>query len=163
MPMYIVDLPKHNNEICIYLAIFGDDFDPDELTKTIGIAPTHTYRKGDSVSPGSKAPKRSEDCWEYNLGNIRTIDSDEISDRIEETFKDKVIAMRQLITQRSLCVRLYVVLYIDPWQTPAVGFKPSFIKMLGDINAEIEMDIYIQGVPFKEIKEAGYGSLPEES
>ena len=155
----IVDVPEHNNEICVYLSIFGDDFDPEDLTKAIGIKPTHTHRKGDIFRPESPSLRRKEDAWDYNLGYVHTIDSDEISDVIEETFQGKIEVTSQFITEHSLFVKLYVVLNMDPWQTPAVGFKRSFVKMLGDLDAEIEMDIYVRGVPFKELREAGYGGL----
>ena len=147
----MIDLPEHKNEICIYLSIFGDDFDPADLTMAIGIQPTHTYRKGDIIperkciytKPGSPPLRRKEDAWKYNLGYIHTIDSDEISDVLEETFRDKVQIISRFIKEHDLRVKLYVVLKIDADQTPAVGFKPSFVKILGDLNAEIDMDIYV--------------------
>lgn len=147
----MLDLPKHKNKICIYLSVFGDDFDPSDLTDAIGIQPTHTHRKGDIiplqkgiyVKPGTPPLRRKEDAWDYDLGHIHTIDSDEISDIIEETFRDKISTLNEFVKQRDLLVKLFVVLKIDPEQTPAVGFKPSFVKMLGDLNAEIDMDLYV--------------------
>ena len=77
------------------------------------------------------------------MGYIHTIDSDEISDIIEKTFGDKVPDINEFVKQHDLLVKLFVVLKIDPEQTPAVGFKPSFVKMLGGLDAEIDMDIYV--------------------
>ena len=147
----IIGLPEHKNQICIYLSIFGDNFNPEDLTAKINIQPTHTHRKGDIiprpkslyVKPGSPPLRRKEDAWEYDLGYIHTIDSDEISDIIENTFRDKVSDISEFVKTYNLLVKLFVVLNIDPEQTPAVGFKPSFVKILGDLYAEIDMDIYV--------------------
>ena len=147
----IIGLPEHRNRICIYLSIVGDNFNPEDLTAKINIQPTHTHRKGDiipiqkglHVKPGSPPWRRKEDAWKYDLGYIHTIDSDEISDRIEETFRDKVSDVNEFVKAYNLLVKLVVVLNIDPEQTPAVGFKRSFVKILGDLHAEIDMDIYV--------------------
>jgi Domain of unknown function (DUF4279) len=147
----IIGLPEHKNQICIYLSIFGNNFNPEDLTAKINIQPTHTHRKGDIiprpkslyVKPGSPPLRRKEDAWRYDLGYIHTIDSDEISDIIEKTFRDKVSDISEFIKTYNLLVKLFVVLNIDPEQTPAVGFKPSFVKILGDLYAEIDMDIYV--------------------
>jgi hypothetical protein len=147
----IIGLPEHKNKIWIYLSIFGDNFNPGDLTAKINIQPTHTHRKGDIiprsrsiyVKPGSPPLRRKEDAWDYDLGDIHTIDSDDISDIIEETFRDKVSDISEFVKTHNLLVKLFVVLKIDPEQTPAVGFKPSFVKILGDLYAEIDMDIYV--------------------
>lgn len=64
----IIDIPEHRNQIWIYLAVFGDDFDPSDLTNAIGIQSTRAYRKGDiaplekgiSSKPGSP-PRNGEE------------------------------------------------------------------------------------------------------
>ena len=47
-------------------------------------------------------------------------------------------------------VKLFLVLEIDPEQTPAVGFSRSFIKMLAALDVEIDIDIYVVDIQDEE-------------
>lgn len=44
------------DEFCVRLSIWGDDLDPDEITRGLGASPTDAWRKGD-VNPWSGFPK----------------------------------------------------------------------------------------------------------
>lgn len=54
------------NEGRVYFALDGDDFDPDEVTKFIGIEPTSVMRKGSKA--GGKSPKVSS--WTISTENV---------------------------------------------------------------------------------------------
>ena len=54
------------NERRVYFALDGDDFDPDEVTKFIGIEPTSVMRKGSKA--GGKSPKVSS--WTISTENV---------------------------------------------------------------------------------------------
>lgn len=45
------------------LRFFGDDLDPDRITDLLGGAPTHSYRKGDSWSPGGNPQRHRFGSW----------------------------------------------------------------------------------------------------
>jgi Domain of unknown function (DUF4279) len=47
------------------LRIYGDGVDIDEISRTLGLTPTHSHRKGSRRSPGS-AP-RLHDAWNYRV------------------------------------------------------------------------------------------------
>ena len=147
------ELDTHDNRICIYLDIRGDNFQPQSLTERIGIQPTHTHLKGDIVprikskiiytKPGTPPLRRKDNAWEYNLGYFHTRDSDDISDILEKTFEGKEDLINEFVKQHKLYVILRVVLEIDPLKTPAFGFSRTFTKMLGKLNASIDVDIYV--------------------
>jgi hypothetical protein len=42
------------NRAFFLLELFGDDLDPDHVTRTLGIEPTRRFRKGDSSPKGSQ-------------------------------------------------------------------------------------------------------------
>ncbi|WP_220745276.1 DUF4279 domain-containing protein, partial [Shewanella colwelliana] len=50
------------NEGRVYFALDGDDFDPDVLTKFLGIEPTSIIRKGEKIP--DRLPKSSS--WELS-------------------------------------------------------------------------------------------------
>jgi hypothetical protein len=46
------------------LRIFGDAVDFDEITRTLGMAPTHSHRKGDKKGP--RSPPYKHDMWSFS-------------------------------------------------------------------------------------------------
>jgi hypothetical protein len=46
------------------LRIFGENLELEEITQTLGLAPTHSHRKGECQSPG--ANPWSQDMWSYD-------------------------------------------------------------------------------------------------
>ncbi len=61
------------NEGEVYFKLTGEDFDPDEITRELGIEPTRTRRKGNPI------PRYSS--WHYSVGKIvdETVDIYEVS------------------------------------------------------------------------------------
>ncbi len=47
------------------LNIYGDDLDPDEITRLLGLAPTHSHRLGDRLKPHS--PPFRTGCWTHRV------------------------------------------------------------------------------------------------
>lgn len=144
---------KHKNEIQVYLAVYGENFNPDELTALLQVTPTHTHIKGQEAppikglyqKPGTKPPVYKETAWEYGSDYVKTYDSEDASRVVETALKDKVALINQFVSKHNLSILLWVV----PWLAkrerprPRIHFSPTFIKMLSDLNAAIDMDIYV--------------------
>jgi Domain of unknown function (DUF4279) len=47
------------------LCIHGEDLDPDEITRILGLAPTHSHRRGDRRRP--KSPPAPMGFWGYEV------------------------------------------------------------------------------------------------
>lgn len=48
------------------LRIHGDALDLSEITRSMGLAPTHTHKKGESRRPGGHP--HADDAWHYSAG-----------------------------------------------------------------------------------------------
>src|SRR5215469_13535838 len=48
------------------LRIYGEALDLNEITRSMGLVPTHTHKKGESRRPG--APPYLDDAWLYSAG-----------------------------------------------------------------------------------------------
>jgi len=137
-------------EIEVYLTIFGDYFNPDELTKLIQINPTSKYVKGEEVppyknltrKPGAKPRKYIRTSWEFSSGNIHDYDSEKACKIVEDKIKDKVPQINKFVKKHNLNVKLMVVPWFTEDNLPIISFSASMIKMLSDLNADIEMDAY---------------------
>jgi hypothetical protein len=131
------------NEGRVYFALDGDDFDPDEVTKFIGIKPTSIMRKGSKA--GGKLPKKSS--WAVSTENVvnEYIDVFDMATEIINILKPKKELIIQAIEQFKVKPRLEVVLWFsvnEEHSTPAIGFEPETVSFLGEIGAFIDIDTY---------------------
>lgn len=131
------------NEGRVYFALDGDDFDPDEITKFLGIEPTSTKRKGSGI-PG-KIPKISS--WELSTENVvdEFIDVFQMSADIINKLKTKKELILQVKDRFTVWPRFEVVLRFsinEEHSTPAIGFEVETVEFLGEIGASIDIDTY---------------------
>jgi len=127
-----------------YFGLSGYHFDPNEVTKFIGLEPTSI---NDAGMRGS-LDKPVISSWEFSTNTITSdteeldiykLIDDEILKKIEHA-KDKIIA---ICKNHNLSPRIGVVLTlsIDKDETsPAVGFGSRVIKFCSEIGAFINVD-----------------------
>jgi hypothetical protein len=127
------------NEGEVYFCLYGDDFDPDAVTKVIGINPTRTKRKGDPI------PRCSS--WHYSTGKIENdlVDVYELSSSLIAKlapYSDNILKVKRDYNLKAI---LEVVLTISPddsKSTPAIGFESEVIAFLHKVGATIDIDTY---------------------
>jgi len=131
------------NEGRVYFALDGDGFDPDQLTKFLGIEPTSIIRKGSKV-PG-EIPKMS--TWELSTNNVvnECIDVFEMASEIVNKLKPVKHLIIQAKERFNVSPRLEVVLWFsanDEHSTPTIGFELDTVEFLGEVGAFIDIDTY---------------------
>lgn len=131
------------NEGRDYFALDGDDFDPQELTKFLGVEPTTTKLKG-SIIPG-RIPKTN--IWELSTDNVVNdyIDVYEMSTELINKLLPIKNLLIEAIDRFNVLPRFEVVLWFsrnEEHSTPAIGFDADTIKFLGEIGAFIDIDTY---------------------
>jgi hypothetical protein len=143
---------KHDNEVQVYFTVFGDYFNPNELTNILQVAPIQTYVKGDEIppmkglyrKPDAKPPVYIETVWDYgNPDCIKTLELEDAYKVVEEGLRDKVDLINQFVRQHHLTTQLNVYLTLDKDYPLRIHFKTTFLKMMCDLNAEIDFDTYI--------------------
>lgn len=131
------------NEARVYFALDGDDFDPDEVTRFLGIEPTSVSRKGNQAFGGF--PKT--DSWIISTGNIVNDQVDVFEKSTEIVYrlkhkKDLIIKAKSIF---GVSPRLEVVLWFstnEEHSTPAIGFEVETVSFLGEIGASTDIDTY---------------------
>lgn len=129
------------NECEIYFGLIGDNFDPNEVTKIIGIKPTKAKQKAEPI------PKIS--YWNYSLGKIENeiIDVYELSSNLVSTLQPYESKIKKAIKQHNLRAVLEVVIWFstnEEVSTPAIGFDETTIQFLNSIGATIDIDTYLK-------------------
>ena len=124
----------------VHFTLYGDNFNPDELTKLIGITPTSTKIKGNPT------PKYT--MWEFSTDKIENdfIDVYEMSSFVVSKLAPYSSNIRNAVKTFNLKPMLSVALWItsdESKSTPAIGFDENVIAFLNEVGATIDVDTYI--------------------
>ena len=123
----------------IYFALYGADFDPDQVTEAIGITPSSTKRK---ANPTPKQP-----AWILSSGlrHGEVLDLYPISSDLIRQLRPHQAAIQSAITTFRLTPILQAVLSIPEVgtiPTPSLGFDQGVIDFLASVGATIDIDTY---------------------
>jgi hypothetical protein len=135
------------------LRISGDDLDPEEITKTLGCAPTAGQRKGDVLIGGETGIARTAKFGMWRL---------EASDREPEDLDGQVAELLSCLTQsmdawRSIAARYRMDLFCGFFMretNEGLTVSPEALAALGERGIELGLDIYS---PTREDLERGAG------
>ncbi len=123
-----------------YFALSGYLFNPDDITRTLGITPTSTNGGG----AGSALDKPKISSWELSTDlvtdNVDVYDLTDIIIKQLEPVKDEIL---KIIESHNLSPRIGVVLAlsVDNADTnPDVGFGARTIRFLAEIGAFINIE-----------------------
>jgi len=126
--------------IMVELVVFGDDFDPEDMTKKLSIVPDKLCRKGDSIK--NLAIVCKESYWMLSTGDIESLYLEnqlkEIIARLHPK-KDEFIALKK---ELNVDCKIFAVVIIRDNQTPSIYFDSSVIDFIHEIDAEIDIDLY---------------------
>lgn len=138
-----VDSEINGNHIILCFSDF--DFDPDIISHRLGLEPLYKRFKGEQYFIGTKnVLSRISDCnyWGYEW---KSVSNDFIGDFIDEFFNKIIIPKLPLIQEISkkcgyIC--LNIVQYYYTGYNPGYAFNNKQIKLLAEINADIDIDVY---------------------
>ncbi|MCW3787379.1 DUF4279 domain-containing protein [Plebeiibacterium sediminum] len=136
------DLEVNQNHVI--LRFIGFDFDPNEITERLQLKPLSIARKGEDYFVGKRKVKKT---WEYNHWDyeLKTKTNAFIGETITEFFENIIEPRLELIkeiSRKSDITQLIIVQYYYTGCNPGFAFEKKQVKILADINAEIDMDIY---------------------
>lgn len=140
---------KFVTQIKLVFVVFGDVFNPENLTALLNISPSNTWKKGDGLEMNSKfrkdvqIPKRKESAWEYRIDFIETLDFHDVSIRFEKTFDNKLDIIRKFIYENDLDATVNIVVEIAAGNVPSLNIPKTMISALSKIGSELDFDIYV--------------------
>jgi hypothetical protein len=127
----------------VYFALHGDDFDPNEVTRELGIEPTDSWKKGDK---GQYIANQKYACWKWSTEKGKeAIFMDTLVNEVVEILKAKVGNINKLKEKYQLTSVLEIVMYIDvnpDESTPALGHDLKTIEFLYQTQTVTDVDIY---------------------
>ena len=129
-----------SNKGRVYFALGGYHFNPDDVTRVLGIEPTTVDASG--ANSGLDNPAISS--WELSTETITDdIDVYELTNELIKQIEPAKEKILELIKSHNLSPRIGVVLVlsVDKNETaPDVGFGARTIRFLAEIGAFINVD-----------------------
>lgn len=128
----------------VYLGLYGENFDPDEVSNFIGLKASSVKRKGER---DSRVPLPQMSTWKYSLGKIESdfIDVYEMADDLVDHLRPFEAKIAEAIKKFGLSAELQIVLWIDQNESasmPAIGFERPVLDFVHAIEATIDIDTY---------------------
>lgn len=117
----------------------ADEFDPEEVTRRLGLLPTRTWRLGDPV-PGTLLRRKST-AWLIDSGKEATVDLAEQATRVLGPAFSQESAVSRLRQELGLTVTLSCAVYLEN-ERPDIHFSPDLLIGLTRLRAEIDVAVY---------------------
>lgn len=135
-----LSIRKDEGNVCFRIG--GDNLDPQNISKSLGITPSFAHKKGDFVKGASdKTAKRPSGLWgfESQLPRISEIEKQLtwILNRIEPKYSYIKKILRKRYRMDILVSRHYTADKQCGFTLPA-----KLVKRLGKLGIEINFDIY---------------------
>ena len=134
---------KNPLEPYVYFALHGENFDPNIVTKKLGIEPTNAWKKGDL---GQYLSTLNYSCWKWSTEKVNeSTVIDKLVDEVVEKLKDKIEIINNLKDEFHLESTLVIVMQIDTnpeASTPALGYDLKTIEFLYRTRTVTDVDIY---------------------
>ena len=118
------------------LRLFGDDLNPNEVTRLLGKEPDVAERKGDVRTSGSTVRRGR---WSVKVGRRAPGDLDgQIAELLAGTTED--LAVWQRLTS-VYAVDIFCGLFLEQ-ENEGVDVSPRTLRMLGERGIKLQLDIY---------------------
>ena len=125
-----------------------DDFPVEVVTEMLGVQPTRILRMGERIND---VRTRSFTSWQYESETLETLDVDDVLLPILNVFQEKTETINRIKKELNLNVKVALVITMIDGFTPGLAIYPEFSKFASDINAFIDIDMYVY--PFSEPEE----------
>lgn len=129
-----------HSEIRTAFILSGPNVLADEITATLGTAPTKTWKIGDPFDPRA-SPLRADGGWQLDSG---LPPSAELERQVRELRRLLEPAQTALA---GLCARhdamLSCAIYSYEGDRPAIHLDRDLVRFFAELNASIDIDLYV--------------------
>lgn len=125
-------------EFCIY----GDSFDPSDVTERLGIQPETTHLKGDSIR--MTPLKRKETSWEIGTEYEETFDINDVLIKVVTPLQGKEDILKQIRELYDVTLQFMIVICVRKDQLPGMYLPRETVEFAGTIGAVVAFDVYVR-------------------
>jgi hypothetical protein len=130
------------------LRFAGNALDPEEISRILGISPTHAYRKGESFSSGPRTPRVVSRTGVWYLSTDRVVSSPTLADHLQylvrilvpEPESDGRLRHLREVMQRARLEAHVTCFWRGGRGEPGPTIPPDVAGVFGPLPADIETD-----------------------
>jgi hypothetical protein len=118
----------------------GDDLDPSEVSRLLGVEPSLVYARGDTYSPGTagRAYTRHFGMWSLKSD---VEEGAELETHLVSPLDRLPPEALLLLVQRGYRTDFFCGLFLDH-HNEGVGLSPATLGRIARLGAKLELDIY---------------------
>lgn len=128
------------SEINIEFCIKGENVNPVDITKIIGIVPSRFYSKGDQIK--NKPMFRDHSLWGIETGFQLSFDINNQLKMIIDTLDSKKAVIKKIANQYNALVSFIITVNFIDEDKPAIYLTKEVISFAHEIGADIQFDYY---------------------
>jgi len=124
------------DEVTVTLRVMGDDLDPDEVTRQLGVQPTRSRKKGQSLKSGHIS---RSGIWMLEGNDPKPTPLDEQIDHLLARMTDDLTVWTAL--SKRFRMDVYCGLFVATWSR-GESVSLEIMKKLVDRGTSLGLDIY---------------------
>jgi hypothetical protein len=130
-----------NHKIFVAFRLMNFDCTPEEITSKIGIVPAESWRAGELVTKKGSM-KHESNGWEVDSHAPRFEDLETHVKSVLEQLKPSWSSLVEISAQCYTEISCTIYIYSEA-QVPAIHFDKDIVQQLAELNADIDIDLYI--------------------
>ena len=130
---------KMRSEIKVKLLVTHPTIPPDQISKILKISPSKIWLRGDKLSITER--RYQENGWELSSSLPTSSDIKQHTAALIHKIESHIDKFQDL--PKDIEIELSCVVYSYGGDRPAIFFEKEVIRLLGVINAEIDIDLYV--------------------
>lgn len=128
------------DEVNVALALYSEELEPEEISRTLGVQPTSAHRRGESR--GSRSPPYSSGAWLLIEHGRDAELAEAIIDRLLKQLPEDPAVWRNLSTRHKIQFRFG--LHMTGWNK-GLSIPLKQVTRIAELGASMEVDIYAYG------------------
>ncbi|MBU7008837.1 DUF4279 domain-containing protein [Phosphitispora fastidiosa] len=127
--------------IKVEFRMLGENFNPELISDRLNLKPDEKWEKGEIIK--NKDIRRKYSCWIISTGYEESLDVNNQLEQILGLIYDKKAILQEISKQFGLDYRFDVIINIEANEKPAIYLSKDVIGFANDINAEFDIDLFI--------------------
>jgi len=143
VPLYevIAEVGGPPDECGVTLGIHGDDLDPEEITRLLGVLPTSSHRRGERPKPESRVPF-PRGAWFLQERGRAPLSPDELTQMLLEKLPRDPARWHSI--QERFDIRLVYGVHFSGWNK-GFDLPPALVARIAALGATMGFDMYAYG------------------
>jgi hypothetical protein len=135
--MVVEKLPS----VGLYFRFYGDAFDPDEITRRLGVEPTKKFRLGEPITEDGRARWPSYG-WIIEVGPRKALDIEDMLPELRERADVSPKAVKQLCADLNLDLVITCGVGVgEADDYPGMFFPADFLAWVVELGASVNVDV----------------------